>query len=84
MCYDVSTEYSFSTRPGNEVEIQVKGSNNPLAPVKEKAAQLRRAYSSQKMRRELLRKPKPSSAPAPAPAAKKPSNDLVKEFLQRT
>ena len=40
-----------STR--NNVEMLATGSNNPAAPVREQAARIRRAHSSQKMRRGL-------------------------------
>jgi len=74
----------YSTR--NDVDILATGSNSPLAPVSEQAVRLRRAFSSQKMRRAVLKKPRPSKAASDAP---KPSqsgsetadSDLVKGFL---
>jgi hypothetical protein len=37
----------------NNVEVLVTGSNNPAAPVQEQTLRIRRAHSSQKMRRGL-------------------------------
>lgn len=81
--------YRYPNRPGKEVEILATGSNNKQAPIDKQAARLRRAYSSQKMRRSLFERAPPPSTAAPAAGSGKPpapgsakSKQLVKEFLQ--
>lgn len=64
----------YSTR--NDVDILATGSNSPAAPVSEQAVRGRRAFNSQKMRRAVLRKPRPSSS-----AGQNPDSSVVKDFL---